>query len=187
MLTTGRMPIDHPKQRTARRPTGYSQQQIDAIVDYTSTFDSSGPEIPEVDLDGELTRGLVLYQENCAACHSTTGIGGALTPSRRRERGSLTAASSLVAPGLESASPIEIAEATRTGPGTMPVFGEETINEGDLSAIVRYALYLQDPDDSGGAPIGRVGPVVEGAIGWILGAGLLLIFIRWIGTKRGEL
>jgi hypothetical protein len=35
--------------------------------------------------------------------------------------------------------------------------------------------------------VGRVGPVIEGAIGWIVGLGLLVIFVRWIGTKRGEL
>jgi ubiquinol-cytochrome c reductase cytochrome c subunit len=186
MLTTGRMPIDHAGQRVARRQTAYTDEQIEAIVDFTRSFDGSGPEIPEVDLEGDLTHGLVLYQENCAACHSTTGIGGALTPSRRSERSDLTTASSLVAPGLELSSPVEIAEATRTGPGTMPVFAEETIDDADLSAIVRYVTYLQDPDDSGGAPVGRVGPVVEGAIGWIVGMGLLLLFIRWIGTKRGD-
>jgi ubiquinol-cytochrome c reductase cytochrome c subunit len=186
MLTTGRMPIEHPEQRVSRRPTAYTTEQVEAIVDFTRTFDGSGPEIPDIELEGDLTHGLTLYQENCAACHSTTGIGGALTPSRQRDRGDVTAASSLVAPGLGSSTPIEIAEATRTGPGTMPVFAEETIGDADLSAIVRYVMYLQDPDDSGGAPVGRVGPVVEGAIGWIVGLGLLLLFIRWIGTKRGD-
>lgn len=185
MLTTGRMPIAHPKQRVVRRSTPYTGEQIDAIVDFMRGFDATGPEIPEVDLEGDLTRGLELYQENCAACHSTTGIGGALTPSREDDS-ELTNTSSLVAPGLGASSPLEIAEATRTGPGTMPVFGAESISDSDLSAIVRYVVYLQDPDDSGGAPLGRVGPVVEGAIGWLVGLGVLLLFIRWMGTKRGD-
>jgi ubiquinol-cytochrome c reductase cytochrome c subunit len=188
MLTSGRMPIDHPRQRATRRDTAYSEEQIDAIVEFMRTFDAPGPEIPEVELEGELTEGLVLYQENCAACHSTTGIGGALTPGREPDaEGVLARRTSLVAPGLHESSATEIAEATRVGPGTMPVFAEETLDDHDLSAIVRYVRYLQDPADPGGAPVGRVGPVIEGGIGWILGLGVLVIFIRWIGTKRGEL
>ena len=33
---------------------------------------------------------------------------------------------------------------------------------------------------------GVIGPVVEGAVGWLVGLGLLLLVIRWIGTKAGE-
>jgi ubiquinol-cytochrome c reductase cytochrome c subunit len=188
MLTTGRMPIGYPSQRVRRHDPSYTDEQIDEIVDFMRTFDADGPEIPSIELEGDLTHGLALYQENCAACHSTTGIGGALTPSVRGDSGEgLTASSSLVAPGLEDSTPVEVAEAIRTGPGTMPVFAEQTIPEADVSAIVRYVEYLQDPADPGGAPVGRVGPVVEGAIGWILGLGLLVLFVRWVGTKRGEL
>lgn len=187
MLTTGRMPIDHPLEPTRRSPTIYSDEEIVAIVTFMEKFDAPGPDIPEVDLDADLTRGLTLYQENCAACHSTTGIGGALTPGRAlNEEGGAVGPTSVVAPSLHESSPIEIAEATRVGPGTMPVFAEETMSDEDLSALTRYVLYLQNPRDPGGAPVGRVGPVVEGAIGWIVGVGILVIFIRWIGTKRGE-
>jgi ubiquinol-cytochrome c reductase cytochrome c subunit len=187
MLSTGRMPIEHARAKVVHRTPSYSREQIDAIVDYMRAFDAPGPEIPEVDLEGDLAHGLTLYQENCAACHSTTGIGGALTPGRELDaEGVLAGRTSLVAPSLHGLTATEIAEATRVGPGTMPVFGEETISDEDLSAITRYVLYLQDPADPGGAPVGRVGPVVEGGIGWIVGLGLLVIFIRWIGTKRGE-
>lgn len=188
MLTTGRMPIDHPRARSVRREPSYSEEQIAGIVEFMETFDAPGPEIPEVELEGDLTEGLTLYQENCAACHSTTGIGGALTPGSEPDtEGALATRTSLVAPGLHDSTPTEIAEAMRVGPGTMPVYAEETLPDDELSAITRYVVYLQDPQDPGGAPIGRVGPVLEGAIGWILGIGVLVIFIRWIGTKRGEL
>jgi ubiquinol-cytochrome c reductase cytochrome c subunit len=188
MLSSGRMPIEHHRAKSIRRTPAYSQEQIDAIVAYMRTFDAPGPEIPEVELEGDLADGLALYQENCAACHSTTGIGGALTPGRDPDvEGVLAGRTSLVAPSLHGSSAIEIAEAMRVGPGTMPVFAEETLPDEDLSAITRYVLYLQDPADPGGAPVGRVGPVVEGGIGWIIGLGALVIFIRWIGTKRGEL
>ena len=187
MLSTGRMPIEHPKAKAVNRTPAYSQDQIDSIVDHMRTFDAPGPEIPVVELEGDLAHGLTLYQENCAACHSTTAIGGALTPGREPDaEGQLATRTSLVAPSLHGSTAVQIAEATRVGPGTMPVFSEETMPNDELSAIARYVLYLQDPADPGGAPAGRVGPVIEGGIGWILGVGLLVIFIRWIGTKRGE-
>ena len=68
----------------------------------------------------------------------------------------------------------------------MPAFGPGVLNADGLDAIGRYVEYLKSPDDRGGAPIGRIGPVAEGAVGWVLGLGSLVLFIRWVGTKRGE-
>ena len=68
----------------------------------------------------------------------------------------------------------------------MPVFSDQTLDTVELNAIVAYAAYLRDPEDRGGADAGHIGPVSEGAVGWILGLGLMLLFARWIGTKRGE-
>jgi ubiquinol-cytochrome c reductase cytochrome c subunit len=188
MLSSGRMPLDHPSQQVTRRDPTYSPEEIEKIVDFTRTLGAPGPEIPTVDLeDAELVEGQELYQENCAACHSTTGIGGALTQGRTGElAGSVGEKSAIVAPPVTDSSPTEIAEAIRVGPGTMPVFDENVFDANELNAIVAYVSYLNDPADRGGAPVGRVGPVIEGAIGWIVGLGLLLIFVRWVGTKRGE-
>ena len=187
VLTTGRMPLDHPDQRMTRSEPDYSPEEIDELVGYVESLGTEGPDIPRLSLDdAELSHGLVLYQENCAACHSTTGIGGALTegtetttvrgPARRR----------IVIPPVTDSTPVQVAEAIRVGPGTMPVFNEDAFDRSDLDAIVAYVEYLKDPEDRGGAGMGRIGPVAEGAVGWILGLGLLLIFIRWIGTKRGD-
>jgi ubiquinol-cytochrome c reductase cytochrome c subunit len=68
----------------------------------------------------------------------------------------------------------------------MPVFGPELITDGDVNSVVRYVLYLQKPRDAGGFPAGHVGPVAEGAVGWFVGLGALILFIRWVGTKVGE-
>jgi ubiquinol-cytochrome c reductase cytochrome c subunit len=68
----------------------------------------------------------------------------------------------------------------------MPVFGSELVSDDDINSLVRYVLYLQEPRDAGGLPIGRVGPVAEGAVGWLFGLGALILFIRWVGTKVGE-
>ena len=44
---------------------------------------------------------------------------------------------------------------------------------------------MKEPVDDGVAPIGRVGPVVEGAVGWVVGLGWCSSS-GWIGTKAGE-
>lgn len=187
VLSTGRMPLQRPDQRMARGPSIYTDEEIDEIVAFVGSLGTEGPDVPVIALeDADLAHGGVLYQENCAACHSTTGIGGALTEGTGGSSDDGPVRPRTVIPPVTEGTPVEVAEAIRVGPGTMPVFGEETFDDDDLNAIVAYVEYLKDPDDRGGASFGRVGPVVEGAIGWIVGLGLLIIFIRWIGTKRGD-
>jgi ubiquinol-cytochrome c reductase cytochrome c subunit len=182
MLRTGRMPIGEADERVRPRDTPYDEEEIAALVGYIDeTFDQPGPGIPEVDAAaGALPEGRDLYQEHCAACHATTGIGGAMLA----QRGGETAG--IVIPSLDSATPTVVGEAVRTGPGAMPAFGPGVVNAEGLDAIAEYVDYLKSPDDRGGAPIGRIGPVAEGAVGWVLGLGSLVLFIRWVGTKRGE-
>lgn len=181
MVATGRMPLDSPDQPMTRRPPEYSAGEIKDIVDFVSTLGAPGPAIPTPDpASGHLGSGAELYLENCAACHSTTAIGGALTS------GSSVQASDPVAPGLRSATPREVAEAMLVGPGTMPVFGADTFTSKEVDSIVRYVVYLQKPNDRGGTPLEHVGPVTEGAVGWILGLGVLLVVVRWIGTRTGD-
>jgi ubiquinol-cytochrome c reductase cytochrome c subunit len=179
MLTTGRMPLEYPSQRSVRRPTAYDPEQIEALVEYVDTFGAEGPTIPTV-APGTLSLGQVLYAENCAACHAPTLIGGALaTVSEGETRG-------VTIPGLRHSTPTEIAEAMLVGPGTMPVFGPDTFTPAEVNAIVSYVEALEDPVNRGGTPIGYAGPVTEGAVGWIVGLGLLLIASRWIGTRTGD-
>jgi ubiquinol-cytochrome c reductase cytochrome c subunit len=187
-LTTGRMPLDSPDEPMRRRQPIYDSDEIDAIVSYMSTFDQAGPPIPVVDLEAaELSLGGELYQENCAACHSTSGIGGALASGDTAElRGAGAESKPNIASDLHASTPTEIAEAMLTGPGTMPVFGRETLSDEEIDAIVRYVVYLQHPNNRGGFGGGGIGPVAEGAFGWLLGLGALLVFIRWLGTRTGE-
>jgi ubiquinol-cytochrome c reductase cytochrome c subunit len=188
MLTTGRMPIDFATQVIRRAPPAYEDQDIDAIVAHVDSLGAGGPQIPTIDpAAGDTGLGAELYQENCAACHSTTAVGGALAPGTAGGiSGMVARRTGLLAPSLEQSSATEIAEAMLVGPGTMPVFGTETFSQDDVDAIVRYVLYLQDPIDRGGAPIGRIGPVAEGAVGWIVGLGALLLVARAIGTRTGD-
>lgn len=182
MLRTGRMPIDDPDEEARAGDSPYDGDEIAALVAYIDdAFDQPGPDIPVVDpAEGDLAEGRDVYAENCAACHATTGIGGAMLA----QRGGKT--TGVFIPDFARTSATEVGEAARTGPGAMPAFGPGVIDDGELDSLARYVEYLEDPDDRGGAPIGRIGPVAEGAVGWVLGLGVLVAFIRWVGTKRGE-
>ena len=185
VLSTGRMPISDPDERSLGAEPAYDDEQIEAIIGFIETFSPAGPEIPELDLDeADLGEGLELYQGNCASCHATTGIGGALTTSERGAGDGIDPG--IIAPDLFRATPQEIAEAIRAGPGTMPVFSEGTFDDEQLSSLVAYTAGLDEIADRGGLPLGRVGPVTEGAVGWIVGLVLLLVFARWIGTRAGQ-
>jgi ubiquinol-cytochrome c reductase cytochrome c subunit len=179
MLTTGRMPIGSPDERSDRAEPVYRPDEVEAIVAFVGSLGGEGPPIPEIAPEqGDLGEGEVLYQENCAACHSTTLVGGALA--------SGSSGKALIAPSLLETTPLQTAEAMLVGPGAMPVFGLETFTTEQVNSIVRYVDHQQEPDDRGGAPIGHVGPVTEGAVGWLIGLGAMVLVCRWIGTKIGE-
>lgn len=186
MLSTGRMPIDDPAEAARRRDPVLTRAQINAIVRFAEGFDAPGPRVPHPEPErGDPDLGQELYQENCAACHSTTGIGGALSSSddtssqpRDEEAG--------IAPPLDDSTPREIAEAMLVGPGSMPVFGADTFSEEEVDSIVGYVTYLQSPENSGGLPMGKIGPWSEGAAGWLVGLGSLVLLIKWLGTSKSD-
>jgi len=171
MVSTGRMPISEPFQRTERRTPRYSADDQRAIVDYVAGLTGDGPDVPSVDLSSaDVARGGEHFREQCAACHAWSGAGGALL---QRE-----------APGLRAATPTQIAEAVRIGPGSMPVFGPAALDDRALIDTVAFVDSLKQPDDRGGVALGHVGPVSEGAIAIVGALGLLLLAARWIGTDR---
>jgi ubiquinol-cytochrome c reductase cytochrome c subunit len=88
------------------------------------------------------------------------------------------------APGLGQATPLEIAEAVRIGPGAMPRFGEGSLSDEQLDDVVRYVRYLDtDLPHPGGFQLTGIGPVVEGLIAFVVGLGAMLLFARWIGSR----
>jgi ubiquinol-cytochrome c reductase cytochrome c subunit len=178
MLSTGRMPIHTPEDNPPRRSPAYGRAQIDALVDYVASLGAGIP-VPAVDpAAGDLTEGARLYEINCAACHSSTGIGGALTQG-------------LEAPSILDSTPVEIAEAMRIGgagvfSGNMPKFGPDQFEQRDVDSIVSYILFLQRKAshlDRGGLSLGRWGPVAEGFFAWAVGLLALLFVVRWIGER----
>jgi ubiquinol-cytochrome c reductase cytochrome c subunit len=170
-LSSGRMPLARPGAQAVRKPPAFGPRERAAIVAYVASL-GTGPPIPEVDLDaGELARGGELFRENCAACHGFAGRGGALSNGSE-------------APSLTEATPLEVAEAIRIGPGRMPVFGPETLSVEQVNSIVRYVDYLERPDDRGGLGLGYLGPVPEGLVGFF-GLALIALTCRWIERRHG--
>jgi ubiquinol-cytochrome c reductase cytochrome c subunit len=169
-MSTGRMPLAAPGTQGIRRPPVLTQAQIAAIDAYLVSLDPSGMPIPAVDVSaGSLSAGSQTYIQNCAPCHSSSGNGGAVGPQ--------------VAPGLHQATPTQIAEAVRIGPGTMPVFDERTVTDDQLNSLVRYVLYLRKPSSPGGLDLGNYGPIVEGFVALFIGLVAIILVSRYIGAR----
>lgn len=193
-LTTGRMPLlgvpvrdpkhtsqlrqvpgvefaDTPDISVRRAAPAYPPDVIAGLVNYVGSLAVGGPDIPTVDLAGaDLAGGGVLFRLNCAACHSWAGGGGALL--------------NRAAPDLSHATPVQIAEAVRAGPGQMPAFGPAALSSADLNNLVAYVRYLDQPTDRGGNGLWHLGPFAEGAVALVLGLGVLLLVTGWIGERE---
>jgi ubiquinol-cytochrome c reductase cytochrome c subunit len=169
-LSTGRMPDTDPDRQPEAKPTKYSERQIDDLVAYVATL-GDGPPIPDVrNPPGNLQQGGRLYLQICAACHSAAGNGGALSLGEN-------------APSIHGATSVEVAEAMRTGPSNMPVFGPDTLTNRQVNSIVEYVEYLRDPEHPGGLPLGLVGPITEGMVAILIGLGGLMLVTRWIEPR----
>ncbi len=172
MLRTGRMPLPHAAARSIRRPPSLNAAERAAIVAYVKTFAPDEPAIPRVDpAAGDLQHGREVYEANCIACHSAFGDGIAIS-----ERD--------IAPSLHAAAPVEIAEAVRAGPGVMPVFGREQIDDRDMNSLIRYIMFIREHANLGGLAVGRSGPVTEGFVSWTVGVAALLVAAYFIGERR---
>lgn len=169
-LSTGRMPLGNPKEESLRKDPAYPPDEQAALVAYVASL-GDGPELPDIDLaDADLAAGGLVYRGNCQACHSASGGGGALSYGR-------------AAPGLSKSEPAQVAAAVRAGPGQMPVFANAAISDAQLDDLTSYVEYLEAPEDPGGIPMGRIGPVPEGFVAWFVGVTLLLACVFWIGTR----
>ena len=169
MVTTGRMPATSIDLDTPRQAPKYSPEQIDALLAYTSQF-VTGPPIPDVGA-GDAATGGEVYRLNCASCHQAVGAGGAL-------------AYGTTAPALNRATPVQVVEAMRIGPGSMPAFAPSQIDDNAAANVAAYVAYLRHPDDRGGFASGHFGPVPEGFVAWLFGLGALVLFVRWLGTRQ---
>ncbi|MDQ2817573.1 MAG: c-type cytochrome [Candidatus Eremiobacteraeota bacterium] len=175
-VATGRMPLSYPGEEPVRKQPAFDREQIKAIVAYVTSLSNGaggarGPAIPKVSMQrADSVHGRKLFAQNCQSCHGSDGEGNSV-------------GFGWVAPALYAATPTQVAEAIRFGPGIMPRFGERQLSQRDLDSLVGYIQTLRKPDDRGGTPLGHIGPVSEGLVGWIIGLGLLVGVIRFIGTR----
>jgi ubiquinol-cytochrome c reductase cytochrome c subunit len=168
-LRTGYMPLDDVHKEPHRSHVLFSKGELAALVAYVASL-APGPRIPHPHPDrGNLADGQQLFTEHCAGCHQIDAQGGYVT--------------NAVAPPLDQASPVEIAEAVRTGPYLMPSFSGKQISAAKLDSIIRYVLYAKHPDDRGGWALGHVGPVPEGLVAWFVGIVLLIATCAVIGKR----
>jgi ubiquinol-cytochrome c reductase cytochrome c subunit len=169
-LSTGRMPLADATEQPHRKRPAYDDADQAALVAFVASL-GDGPPLPRLEaIPAALAPGGELFRANCAPCHTATGAGAALSYGR-------------AAPALNEATAAQVGAAVRTGPGQMPVFGPGVFTDEQLAGIVRYVQYLRNPDDRGGLPIGRTGPVPEGAVAWFFGIGAFLAALSWIGTR----
>jgi ubiquinol-cytochrome c reductase cytochrome c subunit len=167
-LSTGYMPLRDPYAQPSRRRPLYSEDDIRALVAYIGSL--GGPPVPRPHPErGSISEGLRLFTENCAGCHQVVAKGGIVTTA--------------IAPGLDQASPTQIAEAVRIGPYVMPRFTQRQLSDRKLDSIIAYVQYAKDPVNRGGWAIGNIGPVPEGLIAWLLAGVVLLVLARVIGER----
>jgi ubiquinol-cytochrome c reductase cytochrome c subunit len=167
---TGRMPLVRQEAEAHRKPTMFTDQQIDQLMAYVQAH-GGGPTLPSGDLrDGDLAEGGELFRLNCASCHNFVGEGGALSSGK-------------YAPSLKNASDMDIYTAMLSGPENMPVFGDNQLTPDEKRSIIDYVQTVHQQADPGGAGIGRIGPVSEGLVIWVVGIGVMLFGIFWMGSK----
>ena len=168
-LRTGYMPLARPDVQPERTRVLFSDKEVRALVAYVASL-GNGPAIPNPHPEtGSIGQGLRLFTTHCAGCHQIVGRGGVVTGAR--------------VPTLLHATPVQIAEAVRTGPYLMPRFSARHISDAELNSIVRYVLSLRDPPDRGGWAIGNIGPFPEGMVTWLLAAVVLIALCMVLGAR----
>jgi ubiquinol-cytochrome c reductase cytochrome c subunit len=171
MLSTGRMPLANPGDQPVRDEPKFTPEQTAAIVAYVETIAPGGEPIPTVDpAAGDLARGAEVFLNTCAGCHGAGATGDSVGGGQ-------------IAPTIDPANPTQIGEAIRIGPGLMPRFGPETIDQADLDSVAAYLLWIRDHGQDGGLQLGRVGAVAEGLVIVVVGLGLMILFLRLTGAK----
>ena len=171
---TGRMPMADMSTQATRKEPVYTPEQTAALVAYVASL-APGPAIPteaqlNYERDGNTAEGGELFRNNCAMCHNFAGQGGALTEGK-------------YAPTLMGVEPKYIYEALITGPQAMPVFSDKTITPAEKLSLIKWIKSAEAEPNLGGATMGRIGPVTEGLLAWILGIGLLIAVAVWLTTK----
>jgi ubiquinol-cytochrome c reductase cytochrome c subunit len=167
-LSTGRMPLQDPRDQPQRGRPAFTRAQMNALIAYISTF--GGPAAPTADpAAGDLAVGFHQFTLNCAGCHQIVARGGITIGAQ--------------APALQHATAQQIAEAVRMGPYLMPHFDAHQIDQHQLDSIARYVLWTRHPDNAGGWGIYNIGPIPEGIVAWFVALAAMVLVARLIGER----
>ncbi len=171
---TGRMPVADMSTQISRKTPVYNEEEVAALAAYVASL-APGPAIPtdaqlNYERDGSTAEGGELFRNNCAMCHNFAGQGGALTQGK-------------YAPTLMGVEPKHIYEALVTGPQSMPVFSDKTLTPEEKLSVIKWIKAAEAEPNLGGATMGRVGPVTEGLLVWVLGLGILIAVAVWLTTR----
>jgi ubiquinol-cytochrome c reductase cytochrome c subunit len=167
---TGRMPLTQQGAEAVEKPPVLSEKEIDQLEAFVQAH-GGGATLPSGDLrDGDLAEGGELFRLNCASCHNFVGEGGALSSGKS-------------APSLQNADDLTIYAAMLSGPENMPVFGDNQLTPTQKRAIINYVQTIKATANPGGAGIGRIGPVSEGLVIWVVGIGIMMFAVFWQGSK----
>ncbi|WP_327045000.1 c-type cytochrome [Microbispora sp. NBC_01189] len=175
-VSSGRMPAADAGPQAPRkpRPEWATDQAVDQLSAYVQSL-GGGPARPaEEQVNpalGDPAKGGELFRANCIQCHNFVGAGGALTYGK-------------YAPSLNPATPTQIYEAMVTGPQAMPVFNDSTITPEQKRDMIAYITHVRSQVDPGGSGLGRIGPVTEGLVAWVVGLSLLVLASIWITAKK---
>ncbi len=170
-VSTGRMPAAATGAQPERKDPVFTDEQIDALAAYIEA-NGGGPVIPDGDLQAreDIAHGGDLFRLNCASCHNFTGEGGALS-------------NGWYAPALDQSTDRQIYGAMLTGPQNMPVFSDSQLSPQEKRAIIAYIQSYRSTVDPGGYPAGGYGPVPEGLIAFLLGMGMIVASVLWMGSR----
>ncbi|WP_371779471.1 cytochrome bc1 complex diheme cytochrome c subunit [Streptosporangium subroseum] len=177
-VSSGRMPMANPGAQAPRKQPApwVNETTIRQLAAYVQSL-GGGPAVPgneQVDAAmGDKAKGGELFRANCIQCHNFVGAGGALTQGKH-------------APPLHEATERQIYEAMITGPQAMPVFNDSIITPQQKRDMIAYIVGVRDEPNPGGAGLGRVGPVTEGLVAWIVGISLLILAAIWITAKKRQ-
>jgi ubiquinol-cytochrome c reductase cytochrome c subunit len=170
---TGRMPLAQSGPQAPKAPVRLTTDEISDLAAYIASL-GPGPAIPDANAvdaaTGNASRGSMIFRTNCAMCHNSVGKGGALTRGK-------------YAPNLTGSTATHIYEAMVTGPQSMPVFNDQTIDPQAKRDVIAYLDTINKTPNPGGLAIGRIGPVSEGLVAWLVGLTVLLGFAVWLGSK----
>ncbi|MEV7970598.1 c-type cytochrome [Sphaerisporangium sp. NPDC088356] len=177
-VSSGRMPFANPGPQAPRKrpPEWVNPDTVRQLAAYVQSL-GGGPTKPSLEsvdpAKGDPAKGGELFRANCIQCHNFVGSGGGLTYGK-------------YAPPLNSATPTQIYEAMATGPQAMPVFNDSTITPEQKRDMIAYIIGARNQPDPGGSGLGRIGPVTEGLVAWVVGLSLLALAAIWITAKKRQ-